>query len=94
MADRTFSDMRTTSAALSPPTVALLYARVLAPPASVTDNVRVQAINDTTGLYLGEASWPKPAGKELPDADDKCLVAIDNRNMPWIVAWDIPNWGH
>jgi hypothetical protein len=94
VANRAFNDYRDSTAALVPPTVDLIYARVLAGPASTADKVKVQAVHDTSGLYLGEASWPKPAGKELPAADDKCLVAIDNRNMPWIVAWDIPNWGH
>jgi hypothetical protein len=74
--------------------MALLRAHVLAAPASTSHKVKVQAEDDTTGLYLGEASWPKPAGKELPAKGDACLVAIDNKNLPWIVAWEIPDWGH
>jgi hypothetical protein len=75
------------------PAPAHLVAIVLEAPASSADKVRVQAVGDTSGLYLGEASWPKPAApKELPAKGDECLVALDNRGAPWIVAWAIPNW--
>jgi len=55
----------------------------------------VAAINTEDGgtLSLGEASWPKPAGKELPAVGDMCLIALDETGQPWIIAWNIPHWG-
>jgi hypothetical protein len=70
-----------------------LVGEVIEAPGSAADKVRVREQGDTSGLYLGEASWPKPAApKELPAAGDVCLVAIDNRGVPWIAGWAIPNW--
>ena len=67
---------------------------VLEAPATAADKVKVAQAGDTSGLYLGEASWPKPAApKELPAAGDECLVTIDNRGAPWITGWATPNWG-
>jgi len=65
---------------------------ILETPPSSSDPVRVQAAGETGGRYLGEATWPTPPGKELPDPGDECLVAIDNRGVPWIVAWATPDW--
>lgn len=92
MGSAAYSDLRRNNAALSPPTVALIEARVVAAPASAADYVRVQEADDTSGLYLGEASWPSPAGGGLPAAGDECLVAVSNRRRPWVVAWAVPNW--
>lgn len=70
--------------------------RVIKAPATTTDLVAVEAVNDASAgaLYLGMAPWPKPSGKEKPGAGDECLVALDDENGPWIVCWAIPNWGH
>jgi hypothetical protein len=96
MSDAAYGDFRKTAKRITPPHMPLLRARVLAAPASTAKPVRVEAVNDPSSgrLYLGEASWPKPNGKELPAKGDECLVALDDENMPWIVAWLKSNWGH
>lgn len=96
MSGTAYADLRRMPRRIAPPPQPLLRARVLAAPANSTLPVRVAAVNDSSNgrLYLGEASWPKPHGKELPAKGDICLVAIDDENVPWIVGWAIPNWGH
>lgn len=96
MSTAAFGDLRRTIQALPAARIMLLRGRVLETPATVEKLVPVEAINDASAgeLYLGMASWPKPAGKEKPVAGDECLVALDDENGPWIVAWAIPNWGH
>jgi hypothetical protein len=73
-----------------------LRAIVTKAPASTTDKATVAASHGADGgtLILGEASWPKPAGKELPARGDECLVVLDETGQPWIGGWAIPNWGH
>jgi hypothetical protein len=94
MSDQAFDDFqRNTRSQAVRRLPAHLLAVVLEEPATAADNVRVQAIGDFSGYYLGEAPWPKPAApKELPEAGDQCLVALDNRGAPHIVSWAIPNW--
>jgi len=95
MATRAFGDMQQNARRVAArPHQGPVRAVVLAAPASTAHKVKVQAEGDTSGLYLGEASWPKPAGKELPAKGDICLVAFDNRNVPWVIGWDLSNWGH
>lgn len=75
------------------PRPVLVAGVVMAAPASSADKVRVRALGDASGFYLGEASWPKPAPpKELPAEGDECLVGIDNRGRPYIIAWWEPGW--
>jgi hypothetical protein len=91
--DAAFRDLHDSQDRSARRRLSLVAGVVLEAPASAADKVRVGQLGDTSGLYLGEASWPKPAApKELPAAGDECLVAIDNRGRPYIVAWDIPNW--
>ena len=73
----------------------LWRAKVTKAPASTSQKAIVAAINTEDGgtLSLGEASWPKPAGKELPAVGDMCLIALDETGQPWIIAWNIPHWG-
>jgi len=96
MSSAAFGDLRRTIQTLPVSRIMLLRGRVIAAPATTADLVPVEAVNDASAgeLYLGRASWPKPAGKEKPAAGDECLVALDDQNAPWIVAWMIPNWGH
>jgi hypothetical protein len=96
MSNAAYSDFRRTAKRITPPPVVLLRARVLAAPANAAKPVRVEAVNDPSSgrLHIGEASWPKPNGKELPAKGDECLVALDDNSTPWIVAWLKPNWGH
>ncbi len=91
--DAAFRDLHDSQQRAARRRLSLVAAVVLEAPGSTADKVRVQQLGDTTGFYLGEASWPKPAApKELPARGDECLVAIDNRGRPYIVAWDTPNW--
>jgi hypothetical protein len=91
--DAAFGDLHSSQRRAARRPLSLVAAVVLEAPASSADKVRVQRLGDTSGLYLGEASWPKPAApKELPAKGDECLVAIDNRGRPWIVAWNTPGW--
>ena len=94
MASSTLADFRGNMSALPPGRVELLRARVVAAPESSAALVRVQAVNDSSGgvLYLGDASWPK-LGEALPAAGQECLVAIDDENRPWVIAWATPSWG-
>lgn len=96
MSSPAFGAFRKNNEALSPAPVAHVRARVVKSPASAADLAGVEAVEDESHgrLYLGMASWPKPAGKTLPVDGDECLVAFDNLNGPWIVGWAIPNWGH
>jgi hypothetical protein len=94
MSDAAFRDFQTRQRHAAPARAVNVLAVVLEAPATTADKVRVQAVGETSGHYLGEASWPKPAGKEKPGAGDECLVSIDNRGAPWITGWAIPNWGH
>jgi hypothetical protein len=89
-----FSDMRDNTAGLPGGGSPFARAVVLEAPASSAHLVKVQAVDDASGgrLYLGEAPWPKPAGKELPGAGDECLVAFDETRAPWVVAWAVPGW--
>lgn len=96
MSNAAYGDLRKTIHDLPPSRLVLLRARVLEAPATTSTPVAVAAVNDASAgiLYLGMASWPKPAGKEKPAKGDECLVARDDENAPWIVAWATSNWGH
>jgi hypothetical protein len=93
MSDAAFRDFQNSQGRSARRRASLVAGVVLEAPASSAEKVRVGQLGDTSGLFLGEASWPKPAApKELPAAGDECVVAIDNRGVPTIVGWAIPNW--
>jgi hypothetical protein len=71
-----------------------IEAVIVQAPETTTDLATVAAVRGADGgaLILGEASWPKPAGKELPEQGDVCLVELSETGRPWIVAWVVPNW--
>lgn len=71
-------------------------AEVTRAPATAEDLAAVRTVHSAAGgvFSVGEASWPKPAGKALPEVGDECLVILDETRSPWIVAWAEPNWGH
>jgi hypothetical protein len=73
----------------------LVHAEVIAPaPTGSAVKAKVRALDEPGGgeHFLGEASWPQPAGSAVPGTGDECLVGVDETGTPWVLGWAQSGW--
>jgi hypothetical protein len=64
----------------------LLRARTVNTPGSAADKLFV-SIDSFPGMgSFGPCDWT-PHGTALPPAGTRCLVAMDENDLPWVISW-------
>lgn len=64
------------------------YATVVGPaPAAAGDDLYVEIPEIMMEIKFGPCYWNAGAGTSLPVVGSEALVIFDNRQQPWVVAW-------
>lgn len=74
-----------------PPAAALLAGRVHGAPTTRSGRLDIVLEADDPPLVYEAVPWtPRPgdSGPLLPTVGARCLVAIDDRGDPWVLAWE------
>ena len=53
----------------------------------LADEVTVTIPDFDPKLEWGPCKWQARDADTLPQKNDKCLIAFDNRREPWVIAW-------
>lgn len=65
----------------------LMQAVVVSAPSDLSDRLSVVVPDFDPNFVWKNCRWQSRDETSLPVPGDACLVALDNRNEPWVLVW-------